>query len=233
MRKQAALFLVLLCAPTLVAAEVPINGADKPVPVYGYAELSVKVEKGDQVLWDVTPEPVKMTDHGDGMFIFSGKPGSSFQVRVFVFNFDTKTLNRGKATVTFAGDAPPEPPPDGPVDPAAATLYSKLRGAYELEDKEDQALLPKMVQLYKDIATAAGEDGVTYRALFAKAKGLSTAAGLAGHLPILFRATQKETAAKLPVGNGPEMDAPLTAAQKKQAVSVFTNISNSLAKIKP
>lgn len=232
MKKQAALFLLFL-TPQLYAADVPVNGADKPVPQYGYAELSVKVEKGDQVLWDVTPEPVKVTDHGDGMLIFSGKPGSTFQVRVFVFNFDAKTLNRGKAVVTFAGEAPdPVPPPDGPVDPAAATLLSKFRAAYELEDADDQALLPKMVQLYKDTAVAAGTDGVTYRTLFAKAKELSTAAGLAGHLPILFRATQKETAAKLPTGSGADMDAPLTVAQRKKAVDTFTNISNTLAKIK-
>src|SRR5215471_4267622 len=81
MLRKVLIGLCLLFCQNVGAAEVKIFGAETPIPVNSFAELSVKVDPGDQVGWQVFPHPTKLSigDSG-GKLYASGPPGTKYTV---------------------------------------------------------------------------------------------------------------------------------------------------------
>lgn len=120
MRRLVLPLLAILALGTAVAfvpaAEIKVS--ENPVPANSYAEVSLAgIEAGDNVAWDVTPEPTKINDLGDGRVFFSGPCGTVYKVTADVVNFEKKTRKRYRTTVTVADCTAPQPPPVPPVPP--------------------------------------------------------------------------------------------------------------------
>ncbi|HEY1191903.1 MAG TPA: C1 family peptidase [Gemmata sp.] len=120
--------LVLALASLAFAADIKVE--ENPVPANSFAVVTMPTEKGDSVIWDVSPDPVKLKEvKGDtsAELHFSGPPGAVFTVNAFVVNFDSKKFDRKKQTVTISGAQPrpdpgpnpqPQPDPEPKPDPA-------------------------------------------------------------------------------------------------------------------
>jgi hypothetical protein len=236
MRWGNAAAVVLVCGlgNRSGAADVQINGLDKPVPQYGFAELSVKLEAGDMASWQVYPQPVKKTQPGPGQLYIGAKPGAAFQVNVTVVNFDKKTLETGQGTLTFAGEAPDvDPiPPDGPAsDPAVSKLAAKFLAAVELEDDAERVYTKKLAALYRNAVTKV-DAAATMQDLYAAMAAEATQTdGVAGHLKVLQVAVSKEMKANVP-WKAEEVEKPLTAAQKTKIKATLKRVADALDRVK-
>jgi hypothetical protein len=204
------------------AANVPVNGAEKAVPVYQFAELSVKVEKGDQAAWQVYPDPAKLVDKGDGLVYFSGPPGAKYSVFVTVVNFDTRRFDTGKATVHFSGDAPGPGP--APEDPEAVAFLNRLKGAWAVE-AADRQHLPGLIGAYRHGA-ALSASATTWGDLFKGMAAVATANGAAGKLPQVQAVVGAELVKRLP--SKASSDVVLDAAARTLARDTLTRVADSL-----
>ena len=178
MKRVLATVFLVLAAPSLWAADVVIEGQRKVKPGE-YAELAVKATAGDQVSWQVLPEPPKKTVR-DGLLIFALKPGVEYTAGVTVVNFEKKSLDQGTATVAFDGGLPPVPVPPGPEPtptpptptptPSPAPIPVAGFRVLFVEETADRAKLPaaqlnamfdKRVIDYLNAKCVAGPDGRT------------------------------------------------------------------------
>jgi hypothetical protein len=114
-RPLTATLVLLLAAPCWAADVVTISGADKPIPAPQFAVLTVAVAPGDQVEWEITPEPAQVVKAGEGEVHVAGLPGE-YKVRVDIINFDQKRWGRGRAVLTFGPAKPPDLPPPAQPD---------------------------------------------------------------------------------------------------------------------
>lgn len=225
--------LYLLASGTLRADDVPINGADKPVPQYSFAELSIKTEAGDRASWTVYPPPVKKVDDGAGKLYFGGKPGTTYTVSVVRVNFDKKTFDTGNVQVSFAGEQPdPDVDPDNPDGSASQTqLVRRLQAAADLEDDAEKANIRTLASLYRAMAAVVPGHTGTAAELYDRMVSEAASIKLTGHLQIVQRAAAKELKAVLPWKDA-DKNKPLTAGQRQGAARMFTNLANALDKVK-
>jgi hypothetical protein len=224
--------LVVLCLQAR-AANVPIQGADKPIPKDSFAELSVLAEKGDKVSWDVFPVPAKLVDDGAGKCYFLGPRNRKYEVRVYVVNFDTKKFDRGAAVVTFDKAVPDEPEPDpDEEDIGAATFLSKVKAAYRDETDADKTkLVPEFVKLYRRTAESV-DSAKTREDVFLAMTKHGTDLKLTGRLTVLQKAVGAELSRRLPWKAGPDHDQPITEADRKKAREAMSYVADTLAKLK-
>ena len=229
-----ALAVILAVGQACVAANVPVQGADKPVPKDSFAELSVLAEKGDKVSWDVYPVPTKLVDDGAGKCYFLGPRNKRYEVRVYVINFETKKFDRGSATVTFDKASPDdEEDPDPDEDVGATTFLNKVKAAYRDDvDPDKRALLPEFVKLYRRTAESV-DSAATREDVFTAMTKHGTDLKLSGHLKTVQEVTGKELVKRLPWKAGPDFDQPITAADKRKAREALTYVADTLAKVKP
>jgi hypothetical protein len=104
-------------APSVRAGE-PV-AEENPVPGTSFAVVRYKLEKGDAVQWDVSPEPTKVKEYTDGdiAYLHFNGPEGKYRVNAFVINFDTKKFERKKLDVVIGKAPQPPPVPPGPVPP--------------------------------------------------------------------------------------------------------------------
>lgn len=150
----SCLVLLSLALPPLFAGDIKIDGAEKPVPQYTYAELSIKLTPGDKVAWHVLPQPTKKTDRGDGWLQFSGPPGATYTVVVTIVNFKEERLEKGETSVTFAGAPVPPPNPDPPGPGPSPKPDGKLGLSKASRDGAAQVTDPNKVDSAKKLASA-------------------------------------------------------------------------------
>lgn len=236
MLRTATLVLALWAGP-LQAANVPIMGADKPVPKDSFAELSVLAEKGDKVSWEVFPVPTKLVDKGDGMCYFLGPRNRKYEVRVFVVNFDSKKFDRGSTTVTFERTSPDdpdeEPDPDVEPDPGAVTFLNKVRAAYRDEtDADKKSLLMVFEEMCRRTANSV-DLAKTREDVFLAMTKHGADLKLTGRMKVLQVAVGAELRKRLPWDAGPDHDQAITDADRKKAKDAFTYVADTLAKVKP
>lgn len=154
--------------------------AENPVPGSSFAEVKLALGKGDSVIWEVSPEPTKLTEHTDGtaaVLHFNGPPGS-YTVTAFVVNFDAKKFTKKKLSVVI-GQAPQPPPGPGPgpnPNPNPQPLPGKIARFVVVEDttkaeswRGDILGSPKVASFYKASA-------LTHRLIDVKADGDDAAA---------------------------------------------------------
>lgn len=111
----AALFLAGIVA-VLPAADVTV--AESPVPANSFAEVTLKLDAGDKVAWNVYPAPVKRVETNDGKeakVLFNGPSGTDYAVLYTVVNFKTEKLESGSKSVKMG--LAPQPPPTPPIPP--------------------------------------------------------------------------------------------------------------------
>lgn len=114
---------------------------------------------------------------------------------------------------------PPDPaPPPKPVDP----LAQKVRDAYAADKgTRDDAL--QLAALYRQAATLTGDAGVPSSAELLRRVQEASKAVLAD--PDLLLGVRTVVAGELLTALGMSSDAPLTAAQRKGAVDLFTRLA--------
>lgn len=113
---------IILTSGILAIAGDPLP-VENPVPPTSFGEVRLPLEKGDTAIWDITPEPTKITSHveaplavpnpggagGTAVLHFNG-PAGSYSVAATVVNFDAKTVSKKKVVVKITGDVAPTPP---------------------------------------------------------------------------------------------------------------------------
>ncbi len=154
-----ALLSLAACVVALPAADITVE--ENPVPANSFAVVSLKLEKGDSVLWDVSPEPTKVKEYTDGDTAyahFNGPSGTKYTASAFVVNFETKKTTRKKIVVTMgqAPQPPPVPPDPQPKPQPDPTPIGTVKRFVVVEDtsKADTwrgAILgaPKVAEFYK------------------------------------------------------------------------------------
>lgn len=154
-----------------------IKVEQNPVPAHSFAVVALPLEKGDRVIWDVSPEPVKqkeVTADGTAALHFNGPVGTVYSVSAFVMNFETQKFTRKRETVTIGQPDPrPNPDPRPQPDPGPAGTVKRFvvvedtakAGAW----RGDVLGSPKVASLYK----AAG---LTHRLIAINADGDDPAA---------------------------------------------------------
>lgn len=112
-------FLIPL-ALSLVAAAA--SGAEpiakqNPVKAGGFATVTLKLEKGESAIFEISPDPVEEITYETADLVtthFSGL-APSYAVTAWVTNFETRKQYKRKLIVSFAQN--PQPPPRPDVDP--------------------------------------------------------------------------------------------------------------------
>lgn len=159
MRMIQLVAVLLLMSGAVRAGEVTITTAENPVKRNSFGKLTVKVEPGDMVAFQVYPTPTKREAIGNHLFV-SGPPGVKYTVNVTVVNFgeekdDSKTkgfkkrFDTGTAELKMDGEdggggEDPLPAPDT----EAATLTSKLKVAFKTDPADEKHMVTKLRDLY-------------------------------------------------------------------------------------
>lgn len=119
MRSKSLTSLVAICLLTISSYAGEIKVAENPVPANSYAVVTYfGAEAGDDIKWDIYPEPTRFDDLGKGTLVFNGPSGTKYRVTADVVNFDKKTRSRSNQYVTIGGaPAPPVPPGPNPPGP--------------------------------------------------------------------------------------------------------------------
>jgi hypothetical protein len=181
-RSQVAVWLLAFgCFFASFAFAIPADPVpvENPVPGTSFAEVKLDLGKGDSVIWEVSPEPTKATEHKAGetaILHFNGPPGS-YTVTAYVVNFDAKTFTKKKITVAIQGAQPPPGPSPGPnPNPNPQPLPGKISKFVVVEDttqagswRGDVLGSPKVASFYK-------ASGLSHRLIDVKADGDDAAA---------------------------------------------------------
>lgn len=121
LRLSSAFFLISACFyVTAYAADIKVK--QNPVPTNGFAVVTLELELGSQCKWEISPEPTQIetvtTDKSSTLY-FNGPPNTVYKVRADIINFDKKTWDQRRETVTIgkAPQPPPTPPQPNPDDP--------------------------------------------------------------------------------------------------------------------
>lgn len=140
MRFKSLTSLVAICLLSISSYAGEIKVAENPVQSSSYAAITYSgIEAGDNVAWDVYPEPVRMDDVGEGRLFFNGPSGTKYRVTADVVNFEKKTRKKYNAYVTIGGTpAPPVPPgpdpkPPGPTPDPTPVPVTSFRAIFILE----------------------------------------------------------------------------------------------------
>lgn len=116
MQKTLSPIFALFVVAASACAAPQISG-DQQVKPGGFALLTLT--GADAAIWDCSPEPIQAAEIA-GSFVFTGVPGTTYNVRAIIIDFAAKKIDRVRYTVVFLGGpgpgpAPPVPP--GPVPP--------------------------------------------------------------------------------------------------------------------
>lgn len=225
MKKIVALLGVLLCSQ-VKADDVPIVGADVPIPMYTYAELSVKTNKGDKVGWQIIPKPLKMTDNKDGKVYVSGKPGDVYIALVTIVNFGddggTKRFDQGSATITMDGTPVPS-------EGKELGLSGDLKAVFKFEAEDDKPLAVNLAQVYRKGALIV-DTAKTWGELFTEMAKEAESQKVTGKLTITQRAIQRTLQSSLPSkGAGETL---IDTEGRKKAKTAFLSVAVALEKLK-
>lgn len=158
LRHAIAVCALLALVQASSAAELKVR--ENPVGTNSYAAVALTgTEPGDNVAWDVYPEPTVIDDIGDGRLFFNGPQGTKYRVTADVVNFDKKTRKKYRVDVTIGvekkedkKDDKKDPPP-GPAPVKAdkvwvfvvedATVPRSIETAKFLNDPYWQTVKPK------------------------------------------------------------------------------------------
>ncbi len=169
-----AVLLVLTASfAGLQSADLQVDEAT--VPTNSFAVVKYKLEKGDSIIWEVSPPPAKMvefTADGYSQVHFNGTP-AKYDVTAFLVNFNTKKFTRQKVAITIGKS--PQPPPVDPVDPVVPPKdvpFSGVTGlhvliTYETGDLSKYpsdvlaSIYSKDIRTYLDAKCPLGTDGKT------------------------------------------------------------------------
>lgn len=239
MRKLLVVIWVLAGCLLAPAADVVPAVAQNPVPPNSFGEVSVVVEKGDQVAYQIFPTPTKKVQDGGRLFL-NGPPGTKYTVLVTVVNFGDdggkKRFDTGQVDVTISGEAPPLPPAPPPpdvnpdlIDIFATTLATQLRNGYKNDPVEEKMLLPGLALVYAK-AGRMSETAATWGELFEAMSKEAEAQKVAGKLLFTQEAIQTYLVKNLPSKEA--MKLPIDAAGRKTAKNVFNVVATALGKVK-
>lgn len=225
---------------TVQAADIVVK--EEPVPANSFARVSIKLEKGQTVLWDVYPEPtvVEEAKTEDRSFLYFNGPAGKYKVVATVLTVKDGSIvadRQRKNLVLGAG-----PDPDVPVDPdvppvppdvGAATLYSKLLAAYKLDPANDRVAAPKLADLYSKYANETElSKYATWDKLEAAMRADAKEYGVAGNLVKVQTAVHDYLVTRIP-GRTPEsLSAPISPTDRKMAKAAFQAVSVALGKLK-
>lgn len=147
-RLSGAILFLSLAAAASVAADP--EAKKNPVPAGGFAVVRYKLDKGESVTWEVTPDPVEFEEFerdGQSIVHFSGL-SSDYKVTAWIVNFDTRKQYKKRLDISFAQNPkpPPIPIPPGPTPgpaptPSEANPFGDLPGLHVLivyEEKEKE-----------------------------------------------------------------------------------------------
>jgi hypothetical protein len=237
MRLSKPLFgvvLLLLSVGSVWAGEVEVVVKPNPVPSPGYGVVTVKLEKGDSLSFQVFPKPAQRDQKGDTLFI-AGTPGVKYTVLITVVNFgedakdDTtkgykKRFDSGEAEISFAGESPN---PD--VDPSAATLTSKVQKAYNEEPETEKYLAPSLAAVYAKAADYI-DNATSWGDLFSKMEKDAKEQKVNGKLLKVQTEIQTYLLRHLPGKDA--WDKPMVATDRRKAKDAFATVANAVSKIK-
>jgi hypothetical protein len=149
------LLAVLVTCAELFGGEVEVKVAENPVPQGSFGVVSVKLDKGDQVAFQVFPAPTKR-EQVDGKLFLNGPTGTKYTVLITVVNFGDgggkKRFDTGSVEVAIGGEIVP---PDVEPDTNAATLTNKVKAAYKQEVESEKPLIGTFALLYAKYAQEA------------------------------------------------------------------------------
>jgi hypothetical protein len=223
--RQFTLSLAALAVLALPVRAGDIVAEENPVPPGSFAVLRYKLEKGDAVQWDVTPEPVKLKEYSDGEYSylhFNGAPGK-YTATAFVVNFDTQKFSKKREVVTVGPAVPPPPPPPPPIpDP----LRQSVRDALALDKaKPDDVLL--LAALYREAAKLSVSAEVpSSRELLRRVREAG-----ASLLPDVLVSVRRVVASELANALGKSNDEPLTEAERKRSAELFAKLAGILEEL--
>lgn len=123
-------FLLVAMAPLPPLSGADIEVEETPVPANSFAVAKYKLEKGDEVIWEVTPKPSKVKEYKDGEYsyvVFSG-PTDKYTILAFIVNFDKKKFERKRyenlgVLGCVTPPKPKDPPTTDPPTPPTGKYY--------------------------------------------------------------------------------------------------------------
>lgn len=150
--------ICMIAAAMIVAAntaKAQITVVENPVQANSFAEVSIKVPEKQSVVWDVSPDPVKIVENGETLY-FNG-PAGRYRVTATLqwIEGDRVRSKRIRQDVVI-GRSPQPPPGPGPVDPVNPTdaFSLAIQAAYERETATDKATsVSKLASIYRVAAT--------------------------------------------------------------------------------
>ena len=208
---------LIVSVACLVGAEVQV--VQNPVPENSFAEVNVTLGKGEQVVWDIYPEPVKVVERSDAVY-FSGPVGTKYKVTATIINFETKKLDK-KVVWVSVGEG---------EDVGAATLTGQMKTAFKDETADEKLLAPKFADLYRSYAIQTNWEGASWGELFSNMSEDAKKAGLTGKLLKTQEVVQAYLMKHLPSKDA--WDKKITAADAKRAKEAFATVANAWGKLK-
>ncbi len=137
----SSVFLVLVATVATVSAQDPSKQltVENPADSSGFVVVKFKMNKGDDVVWNISPKPTRTLFYVDGEYsvvVLNGPGETKYTVEADWINWDAK--KRGRPSVEFTiGKMPmpppgPDPKPPGP-DPTPTPNTGPLRVLMVLE----------------------------------------------------------------------------------------------------
>lgn len=120
MRRLVACFAALALASLVGYTADTIEVEKNPTDATGFAVVKVKLESGDDVLWEVSPKPTLLKSFTEGGYLyahFNGPVGTTYTVVADTINWDKKKRSKPSVAVTIGKGPRPPPIPDPVPDP--------------------------------------------------------------------------------------------------------------------
>lgn len=211
---QTLFWMILVLVP-----DPPVSPKIKGdvILVEGFAELTVPGAKPSDVIWRVSPKPIKKSII-QGVLVFTGLPGVTYEAEATVVNWELKQFTQVFQEVTFAGAPNPGPGP-APLDP----LVTKFKAAIAADP--DKTLIPKFLTLYDKMLETGGliDKASTYGEWDSSSSAYATSLGLSNKAKLYQSEAASFAREKLPW-----REASATPIDKALVKQVFTQIRNSL-----
>ncbi len=114
---RISFLILLLSLQTAIAGEPSVK--QNPVKPGGFAVVTYKLEDGESVIWEVTPEPTEeeVVKGSDFSKLYFSGTAKSYKVSAWIVNFKTKEQSRKRVTVGFDQNPKPPPTPKPPAPP--------------------------------------------------------------------------------------------------------------------
>lgn len=236
---------VLLCVVCFFSAAADVSVVESPVPKNSFARVSVKLEKGQTILWDVYPEPVtteEFTRDDQACLNFSGLEGASYKVKATILTIKDGGIVAVRTTkaIPFAGEIVPPPDVDPeplPVDPVTGTkvgasLVPGFKAAWLKDASAERPLVSNLAQFYTKWANADLSKYATWGELVAAQRADAPNYGFPGKLLNTQTAVFNYLTTYLPGKAEGWESKVLTDSARKSAKVAFSNVGVALGRVK-